>query len=169
MRKVWYVVAAGVALAVSLTLAASVSAQSKHSALKRPKIYVFLGTYGGSAATKVSGSTADVTAAGAGTASYIGPGKITGVGKADASSPPCVPFLGTGQMTGKNGTVNFKVTPNSTGCGDEGGHTFAISGKATVTSATGKLKGATGPLKFSGFYDRDKGNFSAKFTGVLKG
>ena len=118
MRKVWYVVAAGVALAVSLTLAASVSAQSKHSALKRPKIYV---------------------------------------------------FLGTGQMTGKNGTVNFKVTPNSTGCGDEGGHTFAISGKATVTSATGKLKGATGPLKFSGFYDRDKGNFSAKFTGVLKG
>jgi hypothetical protein len=72
-------------------------------------------------------------------------------------------------MTGKSGTLSFKVIPTSTGCGDEGGHTFSLKRKATVTKATGKLKRAKGALRFTGFYDRDKGNFDVKFTGLLKG
>ena len=39
-------------------------------------------------------------------------------------------------------------------------------GKANVTSATGKLKGAKGALKFTGFYDRDKGGFNQELKSL---
>jgi hypothetical protein len=72
-------------------------------------------------------------------------------------------------MTGASGTIQFKVlNANSQGCGDEGGHTFAIKGTATVLKATGKLAKAKGVLKFTGVYDRDGGTFSVKFSGQLK-
>ena len=36
-----------------------------------------------------------------------------------------------------------------------------------MTNATGKLKKATGTLKFTGVYDRGAGTFTVKFKGNL--
>ncbi len=64
-------------------------------------------------------------------------------------------------MTGTAGTkLTFKVAPGSTGCGDEGGQIFSITGKAIVVKGTGKLAKAKGTLKFTGVYDRGAGTFT---------
>jgi hypothetical protein len=152
-----------VALAVAaLTLAAVAS-----SALPIKKV-PFTASYSGQASTKVDGTTASISATGTGTASLIGAGKITGAGTGDSSQQPCVPFGGTGSITGAKGMVAYKLTTGSSGCGDEGGHVFSVKGYATVTKATGKLLKAKGTLKFTGIYNRDDGTFSVKFTGTLK-
>ncbi|MDQ1725154.1 MAG: hypothetical protein QOG52_2182, partial [Frankiaceae bacterium] len=80
---------------------------------------------------------------------------------------PCVPFGGTGKLTGASGSITFTVPNASKGCGDEGGHIFSLKGTATVLKATGKLLRAKGSLRFTGVYDRDGGTFTVKFTGLL--
>lgn len=131
------------------------------------KTVAFTATYSGTADAKVTDNVADILANGNGTGTLLGAGKVTGVGKGDSSVQPCVPFTGPGSMTGTGGKVAFTVIPGSAGCGDEAGQVFSVSGKAKVTSATGKLKKATGTLKFTGVYDRGQGTFSVKFKGVL--
>jgi hypothetical protein len=131
------------------------------------KTVAFAGSYSGTADAQVTDNVATITANGNGKGTLIGAGKITGAGKGDSSAQPCVPFTGPGTMTGANGKVVFTVLPGSTGCGDEGGQVFSISGKAKITSATGKLKKGTGTLKFTGVYDRSAGTFSVKFKGVV--
>jgi hypothetical protein len=128
----------------------------------------FTANYSGQASTKVDGTTASISTTGTGLGTLIGAGKITSAGTGDSSQQPCVPFGGTGTMTGAKGTVAFKLTSGSSGCGDEGGHVFSVKGYATVTKATGKLLKAKGILKFTGIYNRDDGTFSVKFTGTLK-
>jgi hypothetical protein len=128
----------------------------------------FSGSYSGQATTKVDGNTATIsaTATGKGT---IGAGTLTGTGTGDTSQQPCVPFGGTGKITGTSGTsISFTVVSGAKGCGDEGGHEFSVSGYVKVTKATGKLAKATGTLKFTGVYSHDDGSFSVKFTGTLK-
>lgn len=133
------------------------------------KIVNFTAKYAGKATVKVTGDVADISATGAGTGTPIGPGKVTGVGTGDTSQQPCVPWTGTGVMTGtKNTKVTFKMLPGSQGCGDEQGNVFSIVGRAQVTKATGKLAKAKGTLKLTGVYDRGAGTFSAKFSGKLK-
>jgi hypothetical protein len=61
--KAWQVCAA--AACAGLLFAGSSPAASA-------KVYASLGRYGGNADTKMHGNTADITAAGAGTSSYIG-------------------------------------------------------------------------------------------------
>lgn len=146
---------------VALTAATAASALA-------PKNVPFTAKYAGQASTKVDGNVANISAAGTGTATLIGAGKLTGVGTGDSSQQPCVPFGGTGSMIGAKGTIAFKVTSGANGCGDEGGHVFSVKGYATVTKATGKLAKAKGTLKFTGVYNRDDGSFSVKFTGTLK-
>jgi hypothetical protein len=97
----------------------------------------------------------------------IGAGKIAGIGVGNTASQPCVPFTGTGSMTGSGGSIAFKVIPGSQGCGDQAGESFTIAGKALVTKATGKLAGLKGTLRITGTYDRSNGSFSAKFRGTL--
>jgi hypothetical protein len=140
------------------------------AALAAPaKIVPFNAKYTGQASTKNEGNVVTIAATGTGVASTIGAGKITGAGTGDSSQQPCVPFGGVGSMTGPSGTIQYKVlNPASQGCGDEGGHTFAVKGTATVLKATGKLAKAKGVLKFTGVYDRDGGTFSVKFSGQLK-
>ncbi|MGZ8716995.1 MAG: hypothetical protein ACXWYO_07780 [Gaiellaceae bacterium] len=133
-----------------------------------PKKVPFTAKYSGQASTKVEGDVANISATGTGSATLIGAGKITGTGTGDSSKQPCVPFGGTGSMTGAKGLVAFKLTSGASGCGDEGGHVFSIKGYVTVTRATGKLAKAKGTLKFTGVYNRDDGSFSVKFTGTLK-
>lgn len=128
----------------------------------------FTGTYSGQASTKVDGNTATISASGKGKGTLLGAGKLTGNGTGDTSQQPCVPFGGTGKLTGTAGTsLAFKVVSGGKGCGDEGGHTFSVTGHIAVTKGTGKLAKAKGTLKFTGVYDRDEGSFSVKFTGTL--
>lgn len=132
------------------------------------KTVLFTAKYAGAAAVKVTDNVADISATGAGTGTVIGASKILGKGTGDASQQPCVPFTGTGSMYATNGTkVLFRVVPGSTGCGDESGTYFSITGRAVVTKAVGKLKGAKGSLKLTGLYDHSQGKFSVKFSGKL--
>ena len=150
------VVAAVLTLGTATALAASA------------KIVPFSATYSGTAVVKVTDQVADIAATGTGRATSLGAGKITGVGKGDASAQPCVPFTGPGTMTGtgKN-KLTFKVIAGSSGCGDEAGQVFSISGKAAVVKGTGTLAKARGTLKFTGVYDRGAGTFTVKFKGKL--
>ena len=127
----------------------------------------FAGKYAGQATTKIDGSTATIAANGNGTATQIGSGSITGLGTGDTSQQPCIPFTGTGKITGKTGTITFKVLPGSSGCGDEGGHNFTITSHLAVLKATGKLAKAKGTLKLTGAYSHDDGSFSVKVSGTL--
>jgi hypothetical protein len=151
------------ALAVALAALVVAGAALAGAAKKVP----FAGKYAGTAVTKVTDNVADITANGTGTGSLIGAGKITGKGTGDSSVQPCVPFTGTGAITGAKGTIQFKVIPGSTGCGDEGGQVFSITARATVLKATGALAKAKGSLKFTGVYDRGAGTFSVKVAGTL--
>jgi hypothetical protein len=154
-------IAAPVALATALALVAGALAAT-------PKKVAFTAKYTGTAVTKVTNNVADISATGTGTGTLIGAGKVSGVGTGDTSQQPCVPFTGTGLMTGTAGTkLTFKVIPGSSSCGDEKGEVFAISGHATVIKGTGKLAKAKGTLKLTGVYDRTAGTFSVKFFGTL--
>jgi hypothetical protein len=135
------------------------------------KKVAFLATYSGTAVVKVTDNVADIAANGAGKGTVIGAGKVTGIGKGDTSAQPCVPFTGPGTMTGSGKTaktkLTFKVLDSSSGCGDEAGQVFSISGKALVVKGTGALAKAKGTLKFTGVYDRNAGTFNVKFKGTL--
>ena len=144
-------------------LAVGVSAAA--SAAVKP--IAFTAKYTGTATTQTADTTVTINANGTGTGLLLGAGKVTGAGTADSSVRPCVPFLGTGKLSGAGGTIIFKVKPGSGGCGDDSGSLFSITGKATVLKATGKLAKRHGTLKMTGIYDRDSGAFSIKFTGAL--
>src|SRR5512141_1361479 len=80
---------------VALTAATAASALA-------PKNVLFTAKYAGQASAKVveGSSTANLSPTGTGTATLIGAGKLTGIGTGDSSQQPCVPFGGTGSMTG---------------------------------------------------------------------
>lgn len=166
MRKFRYsLLVLGVAAVVGV---AASPALAKKPAPKKPAKVVFAGSYAGQATNKVDGNTVTIAANGKGTGTLIGAGSITGQGTGDSSQQPCIPFGGTGSITGTAGTtIGFKLVSGASACGDEGGHTFSVTGHLTVVSATGKLAKAKGTLKFTGVYSRDDGTFSIKLTGTL--
>jgi hypothetical protein len=132
------------------------------------KLIPFTAKYAGTAVTSVNDNIVDISATGTGLGQVIGAGKIVGKGTGDTAQQPCVPFSGTGSMTGTaRTTITFRVLQVSRGCGDEAGEVFSVVGKATVLKATGKLLNAKGTLKFTGTYTRSSGAFSVKFTGTL--
>lgn len=154
---------------ITTFVAAAIAAAAVAGASAGPTATIaFTSKFSGVAVTEVTDTVADITANGKGSATLIGAGRITGKGTGDTSVQPCVPFNGTGSMIGARGTIVFKVLSTSSGCGDEAGQQFSIVGRATVTRATGKLKGAKGTLKFTGDYDRGTGAFTVKFFGTLK-
>ena len=152
---------------VALVIVALTAVTAAAAMAAAPKKVVFAGKYAGNATTKVDGNTATISAKGTGTATSIGAGSIAGLGTGDTSQQPCIPFTGTGTMTGAGGTVTFKVLPGSSGCGDEGGHNFTITAHLAVLKATGKLAKAKGTLKMTGVYSHDDGSFSVKVSGTL--
>jgi hypothetical protein len=156
------------AVTAGVIAAALVTGVALAGTTAQTKTVLFTAKYAGAAVVKVTDNVADISATGAGTGTIIRGSKILGKGTGDASQQPCVPFTGTGTMYAPNGTkILFKVVPGSTGCGDESGNTFSITGRAVVTKGTGKLKGAKGSLKLTGLYDRGQGTFSVKFSGKL--
>ena len=151
---------AGAVVALALTAGAALGSSAK--------VVVFAASYSGTATVTVNDSLATISATGTGKGTGLGAGKITGNGTGDSSQQPCVPFTGPGAMTGtgKN-KLTFKVVSGSTGCGDEAGQVFSLSGKALVVKGTGALAKAKGTLKFTGVYDRGAGTFTIKFRGKL--
>jgi hypothetical protein len=156
VKKTSIVVVALLALALASAAATAV-----------PKPIVFVGKYTGTATTQAADNVVTITAHGTGLGTKIGAGKVTGAGRGDSSQQPCVPFTGTGKITGAKGTLTFKVNPGSSGCGDEAGQLFSVSGKATVLKGTGLLIKRKGTLKMSGTFDRSSGAFTVKFAGNL--
>jgi hypothetical protein len=153
------IVAVAVVALTAVTAAAALAAA--------PKKVPFTGKYSGTATTKVTGTAAAISASGTGKATTIGAGSITGLGAGDTSQQPCIPFTGTGKMTGKSGTITFKVLTSSSSCGDEGGHNFTITSHLAVLKATGKLAKAKGTLRMIGTYSHDDGSFSVSISGTL--
>ena len=154
----------GPAAVVAALAVVTASAVAATSVKKVP----FTAKYSGTAVTKVTDNIADISATGTGTGTLVGKSKISGLGKGDTSQQPCVPFTGTGLITGTAGTkLSFKMAPGSSGCGDEKGEIFTISAHATVIKGTGKLAKTKGTLKVTGVYDRTAGTFSVKFFGTL--
>jgi hypothetical protein len=132
------------------------------------KVVTFKAKYAGTAVVKVTDQVADIAATGPGVGTLIGKSKVTGKGKGDASVQPCVPFTGTGLMSNTSGTtIKFTVLPGSSGCGDEAGNVFSVSGRAKVTGGTKLYRKATGTLKMTGVYDRGAGTFSITFSGKV--
>ena len=162
-------VVAVVALAAMLVAGSALgsTAAKKKPAPKAKKI-AFVASYAGNATVQVADSVAKIAATGSGTGSLIGAGKVTGNGTGNtAGNPACVPFTGPGTMTGAKGAISFTVLSGSSGCGDEQGESFTISGKAKVTKATGALAKAKGTLRVTGTYDHTAGTFTVKFSGTL--
>ena len=157
MRTFRYVVLS--AFAAALVATSAVAAPSKSIPIS--------GKYAGTASTKVDGNTVSIAANGTGSLTLLGAGKIVGAGTGDSSQQPCVPFAGTGTITGAAGAITYKVPTGASGCGDEGGHVFSVKGVLQVVKATGKLAKAKGSLRFTGVYSRDDGTFSVKLTGTL--
>jgi hypothetical protein len=154
------------ALATVVVASALVAGTAVASSGAKVKIVPFTAAYAGKATVTITDGIADIKADGAGKASQIGAGKVTGVGTG-AQGEGCVSFTGPGTMTGTAGKIAFKVVSGQ-GCGDPEGDIFSVSGKATVLTATGKLKKAKGTLRFSGTYNRGAGTFTIKFKGKLK-
>jgi hypothetical protein len=154
------------ALAMVALASALVAGTAVASSGAKVKIVPFTSSYAGKATVTVTDGIVNIKADGAGKASQIGVGKVTGVGTG-TQGEGCVPFSGPGTMTGTAGKIAFKVVAGQ-GCGDPEGDVFSVSGKATVLSATGKLKKAKGTLKFSGTYNKGAGTFTIKFKGKLK-
>jgi hypothetical protein len=151
-----------------LALAAFAASLLATSAFAAPKKSILIsGHYAGTASTKVDGSTATIVANGTGKEKTLGAGKIIGNGTGDSSKQPCIPFGGTGKLSGPGGVITFTVPNSSSGCGDEGGHVFSITGFMKVTKATGKLAKAKGSIRFTGTYNHDDGSFSVKLSGSL--
>jgi hypothetical protein len=159
MQKVRFVL---FALALAAITAASASAA------REAKPILVSGTYAGQASTKIDSGTATIAATGTGKLTLLGAGKIVGNGTGDSTQQPCVPFGGTGTISGPGGVITWKAPTNANACGDEGGHTFTVKGTLQVVKATGKLAKAKGSIRFSGVYSHDDGSFSVKLTGTLK-
>jgi len=161
-RKTGVVAIAG---ALAAVLAGAALAGTASPAVK---VVTFKGKYAGTATTKVTDNIADISATGTGLGTLIGKSKVVGKGKGDTSAQPCVPFNGLGSLANATGTkLNFQMLTGASGCGDEGGHVFSVSGRAKILSGTKLYKGAKGTLKLTGVYDRDQGTFSINFTGKL--
>jgi hypothetical protein len=155
-------------LAVAALAATAVStADAAKPKPKKGAVIAFVGSYSGQASTLVNGSTVTISAKGTGNGTLVGSGALNASGTGDSSQQPCVPFAGTGTITGAGGTINFAANPGASGCGDEGGHNFTVKALLKVTSATGKLAGRKGTLKAIGTYSRDDGTFTVKLTGNL--
>ena len=168
MRKLRHLTLLLAAVALAAVTVASTAEAAKPKPKKKSAVVAFVGSYAGQASTLVNGNTVTISAKGNGSGTLIGAGALNASGTGDSSQQPCVPFGGTGTITGAAGTIAFKANPGASGCGDEGGHNFTVKAILQVTSATGKLANKKGTLRAIGTYSRDDGTFTVKVTGNLK-
>lgn len=118
------------------------------------KAHAFSGSYKGTIALLWSDSNVKATSVtGTGTGNILGFTTMTGTG---SSSPTdtCAPIFGSGVLSGGGNTLKVTFNPSSKGCADGSAAptNVNISGTAVITGGTGKYVGATGNLKFLGFF-----------------
>lgn len=166
--------------------AATTSALKTHASLTSNVVKVrkvaFKGSYNGTltflltsvASTSTSASVTSVT--GKGTSTDLGSTSFSGTGNVPATAASAgFHFTGAGKLAGPGGTLNLRIlSKNSSGAAPENAAgTVTLTGTATVVSGTGKLKGASGLLKFSGSFavanDGVSGSQSPAFTSKLSG
>jgi hypothetical protein len=165
VRKLRHLILVLLVAALAATVVSTADAAKPKPKKKVP--VAFVGHYTGQASTLQNGTTVTISSKGNGSGTLIGAGALNASGTGDSSQQPCVPFGGTGSITGAGGTINFSATPGASGCGDEGGHNFTVKAILKVTTATGKLVGRKGTLKAIGTYSRDDGTFTVKVIGNL--
>lgn len=169
------VVPAGAVHRSSLPPSAQVTVAS-HAVKKAVKV-PFKGSYSGTIALLWSSSGVEATSVtGHGTGTY-GANALNGTGGGSAAST-CDPFSGTGALTGASG-LKLKIvsSPKTQACaaGSAAPTSVSVKGVATVVAGTGKFKGATGTLNFTGSFSiqattagsSESDSFSATLTGVL--
>ncbi len=151
-------------------------AVANHVAKKIVRV-AFKGTYSGTIALLWSSSGVEATSVVGHGAGTYGANTMTGTGGGSAAST-CDPFSGTGALTGPSG-LKMKIvsSPKTQACaaGSAAPTSVSVKGVATVVSGTGKFKGATGTLNFTGSFSiqsttagsKESDSFSAKLTGVL--
>jgi hypothetical protein len=140
----------------------------------------FTAKYSGTIALLWSDSGVQASAVrGKGSATLLGAKSLlAGSGKGTASST-CNPFSGTGSLTGMGSVLKLSIVTSSAtrACAaDQSAPTsVTVKGVAKVLSGTGKYKGVSGTLAFSGsFYilsttagSNESDNFTATMTGTL--
>ena len=165
VAKVRIATAASLGVAVAALVAGTALAAGNAGS----KTIAFKGAYAGKAVVRVSGSKADIpSAAATGTGTLVGKSKLSGKG-AGVGADPCGTFGGPGTITAADGKkLNFVIAPTGgSACGDEGGQTFSLVGRATFKGGTGKYLKAKGSFKFTGIFDKGTGVFSIKLVGSL--
>ena len=106
-----------------------------------------------------------IAANGTGKGTLIGAGTITGAGTGDTSQQPCIPFGGTGTMTGARRHDHLQAHLRRERLRRRGrSHLQRSRPTSPSLKATGKLAKAKGTLKFTGVYSHDDGSFSVKVT-----
>lgn len=147
----------------------------------KPKIVkvAFKGAYKGTIAMLWSSTGAKATAVtGKGTATYLGASTLSGKGSAPASST-CDPLSGSGVLVGSGSKLMLTIIAPSTSqacaAGQAAPTSVSVKGIAKVTGGTGKYKGVSGTLKFTGGFSiksttagsSESDAFTASLTGVL--
>jgi hypothetical protein len=164
-------------LAVLVVVAtACLFASPASAAATATKTIAFSGRYSGNASLLINNGQATISSIrGSGNNSFFGASTVSGKGSA-AASEPCEPFGGTGSITGKGSKITFTVSKStSQGCSSapSGPVTVTFKGVAKATGGSGKAKGATGSLKFSGSLKlggtsgSQSGSFKATVSGKL--
>lgn len=142
------------------------------------KTVPFTGSFSGRATLLIDNGNVSISAIrGSGSASLVGRSAVSGKGAA-AATAQCDPFSGTGSIVGAAGAIRFVVARSTSteGCstGETGPVTINFQGIARAVGGTGKAKGASGSLKFSGTLQlsnttgTESGPFTAKLSGRLQ-
>jgi hypothetical protein len=147
-------------------------------ALKVKKL-AFKGSYTGTISLLWSSTGVTATSVvGHGTGTLLGSSSLSGKGAGTAAST-CNPFSGTGYLAGAGSKLLLKVVSSTKtqACAANSAAPTPVSvkGVATVTGGTGKYKGATGTLSFSGSFSiqsttagsSESDSFSATISGTL--
>ena len=139
----------------------------------------FKGTYKGTIAMLWSSTGVKATAVtGTGAATYLGTSKLSGTGSAPASNT-CDPLTGTGTLVGAGSKLILRIisptTSQACAAGQAAPTSVSVKGIAKVIGGSGKYKGVSGTLKFSGSFSiksttagsSESDAFSATLNGVL--
>ncbi len=174
--------AMGIAPSVgATTIHQSTASIVAHVVKPKPKMVkvAFKGTYKGTIAMLWSSTGVKATAVtGTGSATYLGASKLSGTGSAPASNT-CDPLTGTGTLIGAGSKLVLRIiapaTSQACAAGQAAPTSVSVKGIAKVLSGTGKYKGVTGTLKFTGSFSiksttagsSETDAFSAALNGVL--
>jgi hypothetical protein len=147
----------------------------------KTKKVVFKGTYTGKIALLMVGaaSSADsvkvTSVKGTGTGTLLGKGTVSGTGSAPATSQTDA-ITGKGILSGGGSKLMLTVVTSKsfgTAAATATPTSVSVSGVAKVTSGTGKYKGVSGNLKFTGSFNVKSntpgGSESDAFTATLSG